>query len=115
MKIARIPLVITALAITQLALADTPFSKHSLGMLEGTMAFCAQSDPAAAAKYQAQVQSMLRGKPEAEVAKARETSEYHAAYDSVTSALTDAPKEQIKQTCAELLTRKEAFGNEEKK
>jgi hypothetical protein len=115
MKIVGTPWAIAALAITQLTLADTPFSKRSLGMLEGTMAFCAQSDPAAAAKYQSQVQSMLRGRPEAEVAKARETSEYRAAYDSVTSALTGAPKEQIKQTCADLLTRKEAFGNEEKK
>jgi len=115
MKIGRIPLAITALVITQLTLADTPFSKRALGMLEGTMAFCAQSDPAAAAKYRAQVQSMLRGRPETEVAKARDTGEYHAAYDAVTSALTDAPKEQTKQTCADLLTRKEAFGNEEKK
>lgn len=115
MRIGRIPWAITALVLTQLALADTPFSKRSLGMLESTMAFCAQSDPAAAPKYRAQVQSMLRGRPEAEVAKARDTSEYRTAYDSVTSALTDAPKEQVKQTCADLLTHKEAFGNEEKK
>lgn len=115
MKVGRISSVVAAVVITQLALADTPFSKRSLGMLEGTMAFCSQSDPAAAAKYRTQVQSMLRGRPEAEVAKARDTSEYHAAYDSVTSALTDAPKEQIKQACADLLTRKEAFGTEEKK
>lgn len=114
MKIRRIPWALTALVITQLTLADAPFSKRSLGMLEGTMAFCVQSDPAAAAKYQAQVQSMLRGRPATEVAKARDTSEYHSAYDSVTSALGDAPKEQVKQACADLLTRKEAFGNEEK-
>jgi hypothetical protein len=51
----------------------------------------------------------VRGIPEKELAKARDTEEYKGAYSSIASALADVPKEQVEKTCAELLSRNDRF------
>ena len=114
MKSHEVLWVAAALSVTQLALADVPFSSHSLGMLESTLAFCAESNSTAAPKYQERATLMVRGIPEKELAKARDTEEYKGAYSSIASALAAVPKEQVEKTCAELLRRNDRFAKGDK-
>jgi hypothetical protein len=109
MKIHRLLWAAAALPLLQLARADVPFSTHSLGMLEATLAYCARSDPDSALKYQERATRLVRGMLEAELVKARDTQEYKESYSSIADTLSGAPKDQVKETCAELLSRNDGF------
>jgi hypothetical protein len=109
MKIHHVFWLTAALPVMQLAQADVPFTNRSLGMMEGTLAFCAESDPATAPKYQERALAMVRGLPEKELAQARESGEYKDVYSSIGTALAGASKEEAKKTCADLLSRHDGF------
>ncbi len=100
MRIHRVFTLGIALFVSQLALARLPFSSEALGKVEGTLDFCAQADPPAAAKYQERKKALVKDVPEKEVAEARKTQEYRDAYDWITTELGKVPKDQAVQACA---------------
>ena len=99
MKIRRIVCLAAAIVIPQFALAKLPFSNDAFGKVEGTLDFCAQADPQAAPKYQAQKKQLVRDVPEQEVSEARSTQEYKDAYEWMSNELGKVPKDKAVQTC----------------
>jgi hypothetical protein len=100
MKLHRILCLGAAIVIPQLALAKLPLSNDAFGRIEGTLDFCAQTDPQAAPKYQERKRSLVRDVPEKEVAEARKTQEYKDAYQWVSAELAKVPKDKAAETCA---------------
>jgi len=114
MKMRQILMVGLALPAMQPAHADVPFTSHSLGMVESTLAFCAESDAQAATKYQERAVLMVRAIPATELARARDSAEYKEAYSSIAATLAGLPKDQVKQTCNEMVAHNEAFAKPSK-
>jgi hypothetical protein len=103
MRIHRILCLAAAIVVPQLALANLPMTNDVFGKTEGTLDFCAQKKPAAAAKYQERKKSLVRGVPDKEVEEARQTKEYRDGYDWVTAELAKMPKDQVAESCAAIL------------
>lgn len=103
MKIYRTVCLTAALAISSLALAKMPYNNDAFGKLEGTLDFCAQTDAQSAPKYQKRKKALVRDASEQELAEARASREYRDAYDSTSSVLAKAPKENVVEVCTALL------------
>src|SRR6266436_9728925 len=102
MKIHPILCLSAAIALPQLALTKLP-PKPALGQVEGTLDFCTQVDQRSATKYQEYKKILIQGVPEKEVAEARKSTEYKAAYDTIGEALGKVPKDQAVKACTALL------------
>lgn len=92
-------LLCAAIALPPLALAEIAVSGDSLGTAQGMVDFCAQLNPAAAAKLKDQAGQLVRGVPEREVAKLRRTAAYQEAYQSVSAELDQVPAQEALVAC----------------
>ena len=99
MRVQRIVLLIAAVVIPRLALAELRFSNDTFGKMDGTFDFCARVDSQSAAKYQERKKAMVKGLPENEVAEARSAKEYKDAYKWMSTELEKAPKDQAVAAC----------------
>lgn len=103
MKTHRILILISAILISQAALAKLPMSNDVFGKSEGTFDFCVQAKPSDAAKYQERKRSLVRGASDKEVADSRKTSEYRNAYDWITDQLGKLSKDHSVAACDAVL------------
>ena|SRR5579864_3559655 len=103
MKIYRTFIFVSAITVSQFALAKLPMSNDVFGKSEGTLDFCAQAKPQDAGKYQERKKSLVRGIPEKEVADARQTQDYKNAYEWITGELGKVPKDQTAAACGAVL------------
>jgi len=103
MKIHRVLCLGAALVLAPVALAKLPFPNESFGKVEGTLDFCAQSDPQSASKYQERKRAIVKGISEQELAEARATQEYRDGYDSTSTDLAKLPKEKVVDACTAFL------------
>ena len=103
MKIHRILCLGAALVIPQLALAKLPLPSDAFGKIEGTLDFCAQSDPQSAQTYQQAKKGVVGNASEKEVAEARKTQEYKDGYQEISDELAKVPKEKAVQACSAYL------------
>jgi hypothetical protein len=105
MKINHI--VILSLAVgfgfPQSAGAKLSMTPQALGFVEATLTYCGKVDPASAEKYKAREQAFIGDATPEELEKARSTGEYKDSYDSRTSDLEKAPKEQTVKACTAFL------------
>jgi hypothetical protein len=108
MKMHHIVWLAVAASLPQLAVAEEHEHEHalsnrSLGVLEGTVAFCTEANPASSSKYHETAKRVVNGVQEKHLAERRDTEEYKSAYESVSAALGELSKEQVKTACAGLL------------
>lgn len=103
MRIHRGVVVISAILVSQIALAKLPMANDVFGKSEGTLDFCARARPQDASKYQERKKSLVRGAPDKEVADARKSQEYKTAYDWITDELGKLPKDQTTAACDAVL------------
>src|SRR3981189_2564708 len=89
MKINRILFVCLAIAIPQLTMGKLPFSNDAFGNAPRTPSFCCDLKPESAAKYQEIVKRYVGEATAKELAEARKTPEYKAAYESSGELLTN--------------------------
>lgn len=106
MKVLRIVCLGAAVTLPQLALAELPLPNDVFGKMEGALDVCIQVNPQSAAKYQEQKKALVQGASEKEVAEARASNEYKAAYDSTTDEMNKQPKDQAAKACAASLDAK---------
>ena len=99
MQTHRIALLLAALVVPRLALAELPFPNDTFGRMEGTIDFCARVDSQSAAKYQEAKKGLVRDVPEREVIEARRTKKYNDAYEGITAGLDKAAKDQAIAAC----------------
>ncbi len=89
-----------AIGVPQLALAELPVSKQTLGQVDGILKYCAQANPRLAKSYEEQA-ALLIGKASAqELAEARKSDEYKQAYDSIRDQLSKLDKEHAAEACS---------------
>ena len=103
MKIHRILCLCAAIAVPQFALAELPLTNDAFGKIEGTLAFCAEVNPKAAAKYKERAKPFVQGASEKELAEARQTKEYKEAFDWIRGELGKVPKPQAVKACTNFL------------
>jgi len=106
MKINRILFVCLAIAIPQLTMAKLPFSNDEFGKVRTHAQFLLRSQPESAAKYQEIVKRYVGKATAKELAEARKTPEYKAAYESSGELLSNLPKEQVNEACSAFLKTK---------
>src|SRR5271169_2178552 len=102
MKI-RAVLCLSALAVAPLALAKLTMPPQTLGQIEGTLKFCTDANPKAEAKYKEFGKMLVKEATEEELKKARASSEYKEAYDSITEQLGKVPKDKAVESCTAFL------------
>jgi hypothetical protein len=102
MKIRAI-LCLSALAVAPLALAKLTMPPQALGQIEGTLKFCSDVNPKAEAKYKEFGKMVVREATEEELKKARASSEYKEAYDSITEQLGKVAKDKAVAACTDLV------------
>lgn len=105
MKLRRILTSCVVLVVAQVALSEEPArpSGQALGMVEGILSKCAQVDPADAARYRQQVQSITRGVSAKVVAEVRKSDEYQQSYDAITESLSQVSEEDAIKACTHSL------------
>ena len=99
MKIKYLLGMVSAVALSHLALAKMPFSNDIFGRVESTLDHCAQVDHVSAEKYHAKKKEVAKDATESEVAEARNSDDYKAAYKDMTEQLTQTPKDEVMQAC----------------
>jgi len=95
--------VLTALAVAPLALAKLTMPPPALGQIEAILKFCSDVNPKAEAKYKEFAKMMVQEATEEELKKARASSEYKEAYDSITEQLGKVPKDKAVNSCTAFL------------
>ena len=105
MKTSRIVILSLAasFAFPQLAGAKLSMTPQGLGFLEGTLDYCSKVDPNSAADYKARAKAFVGDATQEELDKARSSSEYKDSYDSRTSELDKAPKNDTVKACKAFL------------
>lgn len=94
------------MAVTQLAMAELPFPTKALGQIEGTLDFCAQMNPKAAAEYKERGKAIIGKASEKDLAEARTSAEYKESYNWISGELRKAQKDDAAKACANLLEEK---------
>jgi len=105
MRIYRIHCLVSAIVLSQLALAE-PLSAPSLGQVEGILDFCSQVDSKSAPKYRERAQGILGNASEKDMAKARKSGDYKKAYSWINSELHKVSKDDATRTCTDFLKEK---------
>ena len=101
MKIRHI--LVAAMALPQLALADLPITRQGLGTVQAALDFCAQINPGGAAKYREHAEYMMQGVSREELAELRAADEYKEVYLSVSTALGQVATQEAVETCSSFL------------
>ena len=102
MKIRAI-LCLSALAVAPLAMAKLSMTPQALGQVEATLKFCTDANPKAEAKYKEFGKMLVKEATEEELKKARTSSEYKEAYDSITEQLGKVSKDKAVAACTDLV------------
>jgi len=93
------------LAAPALSFADNPApDPRVLGTAEAILSYCAKIDPSAAAKYQQQVNLVVKNTNKEVLAKLRESSEYQQAHDAVGESVGKLDQREAKRTCSASLS-----------
>ncbi len=92
-----------AVAFPQMAGAKLSMTPQALGFVESTLDSCAKVDPDSAAKYKERGKAFVVDATKEELEKARSTSEYKDSYDSTTSEIEKAPKDETVKACKAFL------------
>jgi hypothetical protein len=105
MKIQSIVIVslAAALALPQIAGAKLTITPQALGFVESTLDYCAKVDSESASKYEENKKAFVADATEEEVDKARSSSEYLEAYDTNTTNLEKASKDDAVKACRPFL------------
>jgi hypothetical protein len=106
MKNNRILFVFAAITIPQLTIAKLPFANDEFGKVKRTLSVCSKVKSESAAKYQEIAKRYVGNATVKELAEARKTPEYKAAYESSGELLTNMPKEQVNEACSTFLKTK---------
>jgi hypothetical protein len=101
------PIAILTLAATfalpQIAGANLTITPQALGFVESTLDYCAKVDSESASKYAERKKAFVADATKEELDKARSDSEYLEAYDTNTTNLEKAPKDQAVKSCKDFL------------
>jgi hypothetical protein len=100
MKASRILLLCSAVALPQLALANSQVDAQWLGTVEGILDFCVKVDPKDAASFQALRKSADGGTSEHDLTGLRGTPEYKNGLDTINNALAQVSPQSGAQICA---------------
>lgn len=92
-----------AVTLSQFGMADASLTVQSLGVSHATVEFCAQLDPATAAKYREQAALMIQGMSTEELARIRSTDAYKEAYAQAKAALGEMSGTEAKEFCYRFL------------
>ena len=95
--------VLTGLAVAPLAWAKLTIAPQALAHIESTLKFCSDVNPKAEAKYKEFGKMLVKEATEEELKKARASSEYKEAYDSITEQLGKVPKDKAVEACTAFL------------
>ena len=79
--------------------AEPPTAGQLLGMLDGTVNFCAKINPKSAAKYKDLSQLVTTGHSEELVAEIRESNDYKEALDQISKQLGALSPKEALATC----------------
>jgi hypothetical protein len=101
------PIALLSLAVTfalpQVAGAKLTMTPQALGFVESTLDYCGKVDSESATKYEERKKAFVADATKEELDKARSDSEYLQAYDTNTTALEKAPKEDAVKACKAFL------------
>ena len=106
MKIYRTLCLGAAIALPQLAQADLPIPAKALGQIEGTLDFCSQLNPKAAAKYKERGKMLVGNASEKDLAKARNSGEYKDSYNWIGDELRKVSKDDAAKACTDFAEEK---------
>jgi len=94
---------VVAIAFPQVAGAKLSMAPQALGFVEATLDSCVKVDPDSAAKYKEMGKAFVVDATKEELEKARSTSEYKDSYESTTSEIEKAPKDETVKACKAFL------------
>ena len=80
-------IVLMAIVLPQLALAELPVNHQSLATVQAVVDFCAQMKPADAARYEEQAVLLMSGLSKEDLSRVRAADDYKKAYASTNEAL----------------------------
>ena len=92
-------IVLMAIVLPQLALAELPVNHQSLATVQAVVDFCARMKPADAAKYQEQAGLMVSGLSRVDLSRVREADDYKKAYASTDEALEKVEANDAAKAC----------------
>lgn len=80
--------------------AAAPLNARTLGLGEALLDYCAQNDPASAAKVRAQLQRLVQGMSKEALAEARKSAEYLSARDSERNFVSKVDPHNAHRVCS---------------
>jgi hypothetical protein len=102
MKPHRILVLVSALGLAQLALAEEPApDARALATTEAILSYCAKVDPSGASKYQERVKLVAQGASEKALDEVRKSGEYQQARASMDDFLAKVDEHNAKKVCSE--------------
>ena len=97
-------LLFVAIALPQFAQAELHvINRSSLGMVQGTIDFCARVNSPAAERFKEQTLFLAQGVSDEELARLSRSTEYREAYLYISAALGRLTSEQAATACNGLL------------
>jgi hypothetical protein len=94
-------LVVAAVSVAG-AHAEAPISGQALGQLDAIVAYCTKLDPALGPAGEQRIAALTGKASTQQLADARSSDEYRAAYDALTEGLSALTREQSLQQCKAL-------------
>jgi hypothetical protein len=82
------------------------FPAKELGQIEGTLDFCSQLNPKAAAKYKERGRALVGNTSEKDLAKARSFGEYRESYNWIDGELRKVSKDDAAKACTDFVEAK---------
>jgi hypothetical protein len=100
MKVSRILLLCSAVALPHMAMADLASTNPAgLGDVHALLDFCTKVDPKDAASFQAEWASIIGGASSKQVSGAEGGGAYQTAYDYLMGVLAKLPKGDVSRIC----------------
>lgn len=90
----------TAAQPAAVAPAAAPLNARTLGVGEALLDYCAQNDPAGAAKVRAQLQRLVQGISKEALAEARKSAEYLTARDAERNFVSEVDPHNAHRVCS---------------
>ena len=76
-----------------------------LGITESALNYCKGIDPSIALKLELQLQKQVKGVPQQELAKIRDSDEYHKAYSAESDFVAKVDEHNVKRICTRPLAK----------
>ena len=99
MKLYRILLSLASISLSQVALAELPFTSQTIGTMQGAADFCARIQPDKARIHREMAKRLVQGVTTEEIAEIMKADEYKAAYESLSNALVKVSFDQAVGAC----------------